>query len=127
MRLTHISRVLLGLIFFVFSLNYFLPFLPEPSNLPAPALAFAGAFAASGLMTFIKVIELLSSIALLANRAVPLALTLLAPIVVGITGFHAGLEPSGLPIAFVLIALELFLAWSYRAAFAPILRLRAAP
>lgn len=126
-RITPIARVLLGLVFFVFSLNYFVPFLPAPSGMPEPALAFVGAFAASGLLTLIKVVELCSSIALLANRAVPLALTLVAPIIVGITGFHAAFEPSGLPLALGLIALELVLAWSYRASFAPMVRFRVAP
>ena len=88
-RITPIARIVLGLIFLVFSLNYFVPFLPDQGGIPEPALAFVVAFAASGLLTFIKVIELVAAIALLANRAVPLALTLLAPIVVGITAFHA--------------------------------------
>ena len=123
-RIPTIARVLLALPFLLFGVNYFVPFLPQPTDIPPAAMAFAGAFASSGLMTFIKVIELASALALLANRGVPLALTLLAPIIVGITGFHAALEPSGLPIAVGLVVLELVLAWSYRGAFASMLRVR---
>ena len=126
-RIISIARILLGLVFVVFSLNYFLHFLPDPKNPPAAAMAFAGAFMSAGYMTFIKVIELASGLALLANRFTTLALALLAPIVIGITIFHARLEPSGLPIAVLLVVLELFLAWSYRAAYAPMLRARVAP
>jgi len=123
-RLVPIARVLLGLVFVVFSLNYFHPFLPQPSNVPAPAMAFAGVFIASGFMAFMKVIELASGLALLANRFTTLALALLAPIVVGITVFHTLLEPAGLPLAAPVLALELFLAWSYRDAYRPMLRVR---
>ena len=126
-RITPIARIVLGLIFLVFSLNYFVPFLPDQGGIPEPALAFAMAFAASGLLTFIKLVELAAAIALLANRAVPLALTLLAPIVVGITGFHAGLATAGLPLALALVALELVLAWAYRGAFASLLRWHVRP
>ena len=126
-RITPIARILLGVTFLVFSLNYFIPFLPPPGHMPQPAIAFAMAFAASGLLTLVKIIELAAAVALLTNRAVPLALTLLAPIAVGITGFHAGLEPSGLPLALAIVALELVLAWAYRGAFASMLRWHVAP
>ena len=39
-------------------------------------------------------------------------------------GFHLFLEPSGLPIPLALLAAEIYLAWTYRAAFAPMLHLR---
>ena len=126
-RITPIARILLGVTFLVFSLNYFVPFMPAAPPPPEGAIAFAMAFAASGLLTFVKIIELIAAVALLTNRAVPLALTVLAPIIVGITGFHAGLAPAGLPLAVGLVALEVFLAWTYRAAFVPMLRWRAAP
>jgi putative oxidoreductase len=126
-RLIPIARVLLGLVFVTFSLNFFLHFLPQPSSVPPDAMVFAGALMTSGFLTFIKIVELVAGLALLANRFTTLALALLAPIIVGITLFHALLEPSGMPLALVVLALELFLAWSYRAAYAPMLRARVTP
>jgi len=125
--MTRIARILLGLVFVVFSANYFVPFLPAPSSMPPGALAFAMAFVGSGMMTFLKIVEMVAGLALIANRFTPLALALLAPIVVGITLFHALLEPSGMPIAGAVLALELFLAWSYRRAYAPMLKARVVP
>jgi hypothetical protein len=61
---------------------------------------------------------------LLSNRCVPLALALLAPILVNIIAFHAFLAPSGLALPLVLLGLELYLARSYRDAFAPMLQAR---
>lgn len=127
-RIAPIARILLGLTFVVFSLNYFIPFLPQPSEMPPPAvLQLVGGLSAAKLMTFMKLVELGAGLALLTNRAVPLALALLAPIIVGIVAFHAVLMPAGLPIAVFLLVLELVLAWSYRSAFAPMLRFRVAP
>jgi putative oxidoreductase len=118
------ARLFLGLVFTVFGLNFFLHFIPQP---PAPprAAAFAGALFASGyLFQLLKTIEVAAGLALLGGFFVPLALTLLAPIIVNIVAFHAFLAPAGLPIPLAVLAAELYLAWTYRAAFAPMLHLR---
>jgi putative oxidoreductase len=126
-KLIPAARILLGLMFIVFSLNFFFPFLPVPPPPPA-AGAFAGAMFATGyIFHLLKVLELASGIALLAGFFVPLALTVLAPIIVNIVFFHAFLAPSGLPIPLVILVLELFLAWAYRDSFAPLLNPRAKP
>src|SRR5262245_48418107 len=122
-----IARILLGLAFAVFASNYFLPFLPPPGAPPPNAMAFLAAFAGSHFLGFVKTIELVTALLLLSNRFVPLALTLLAPILVGITAFHILLEPAGLALPLVLVALEVVVAWSYRSAFAPMLRARIEP
>lgn len=122
-----VVRVLLGLIFFVFGLNGFLHFLPQPP-MSGPPAAFAGALFATGYMfPLVKGTEVAASILLLSNRFVPLALALLAPVVVNIVGFHLFLAPSGLALPIVCLALELFLAWSYRSAFRPMLQAKTAP
>lgn len=120
-----VARVLLGLPFLVFGLNFFLHFLPQPPMDPA-AGAFLGALVTGKLLTIIKVVEVVAGVALLANRFVPLALTLLAPALVGIVMFHGVFEPSGLVIPLVLTALEGYLAWAYRGAFTPMLQARTA-
>jgi putative oxidoreductase len=121
-----VARVLLGLVFTIFGLNFFLGFLPQPPPPSGQAGVFLAGLIASGfIMPVIKVVEVGAGLLLLGNRQVPLALTLLAPIVVGIVGYHASLDPAGLPVALGVLALELYLAWSYRAAFAPMLVARA--
>jgi putative oxidoreductase len=59
---------------------------------------------------------------LLIGRFVPLGLTLLGPVIVNILLFHSLLAPEGFPPALVVTALELFLVWRYREAFASLLR-----
>ena len=118
------ARLFLGLVFTVFGLNFFLHFLPTPP--PEPRVAsFAGALLASGyLFPLLKTTEVVAGLLLLGNRFVTLALAVLAPIIINIVGVHLLLAPSGLPLAVALLAAEIYLAWTYRAAYAPMLRAR---
>ena len=124
-----IARVVLGLPLVVFGLNGFLNFIPQPEKpLPEQAAAFAGALAASGYMMPLIGLTLLSvGVLLLLNRFVPLALVLFAPFIVNSLAFHLFLERGGLPIVAVFLALEIYLAWAYRQAYAPLLTARSTP
>ncbi len=114
------ARITLGLLFAVFGLNGFVGFLPQPPHGGA-AGEFLGALAASGYMfPLIKGVELVTGILLLAGRYVPLALTLLAPVVVNIIAFHLFLEPKSIAIPLVALGLGIYLAWTERAAYAPL-------
>jgi putative oxidoreductase len=114
------ARLLLGLIFVTFGLNGFLHFVPQPP-VPVPAAAFAGALGATGYMfPLIKVTEIATGLLLLSGRFVPLALVVLAPVVVNIVAFHLFLAPAGLALPFVVLTLGLYLAWTERQAFAPL-------
>jgi uncharacterized membrane protein YphA (DoxX/SURF4 family) len=120
-KASHAARILLGLIFFVFGLNGFLHFIPQPP-ISGPPLEFFKLLVGSGyLFQLVKGTEVIAGATLLSGRFVPLALTVLAPIVVNIVAFHAFLAPSGLPLPLVVLALEIYLAWSYRSAFRPML------
>jgi uncharacterized membrane protein YphA (DoxX/SURF4 family) len=121
------ARILLGLVFVVFGLNGFLHFLPQPP-MSGPPAEFFGALVATGyLIPLLKGTEVVAGTLLLSGRYVPLALTLLAPVIVNILGFHLFLAPSGLGVPLVVLALEIALAWSYRGVFRPMLGARATP
>ena len=127
--LTIITRILLGLVFVVFGLNGFLHFIPQPKDaMPPGAMDFFGALVKTNYMIpLIFATQTLGGALLLLNRFVPLALTLLAPVVVNIILFHLFLAPSGIPVATVVVVLELFLAWRYRGAFRAILAFHVKP
>jgi hypothetical protein len=118
-----IVRFLMGLPLLVFGLNGFFNFIPPPPTpMPAGAMAFAGALFQSGyMMQLIGATQLVVGLMLVTNRFVPLALVLFAPFIVNSIAFHVFLERSGLPMAGVFLALELYLAWVYRAAYRPLL------
>ncbi len=120
-KLSLIARLILGLIFTVFSINFFVPFLPVPEH-AGKAGAFLGALLDSGyLFHFMKIVELVCGIMLLIGFRVPLALVLLAPIVLNIFLFHIFLDPAGFLMGFILLVLELYLLYHHRAAFSNIL------
>lgn len=118
-------RILSGLAYIVFGLNGFLAFMPAPETLPREVLDFLNALAGSGYMLqLIGATQIVAGVLLLVNRFVPLALALLAPFLVNSIAFHLVLEPTGLPMALVFVAIEIYLAWVYRDAFRPMLRVK---
>jgi putative oxidoreductase len=120
-----IARFLLGLIFLVFGLNGFLHFIPStpPSG---TAGQFVGALFASHYLVVVFLLQLIPAILLLINRYVPLALTLLAPIIVNILLFHILMAPAGLALALVVTALWMVVFLSVRSAFCGLFQQRVA-
>jgi uncharacterized membrane protein YphA (DoxX/SURF4 family) len=122
-HLPTVARLLLGAAMFTFGLNGFFGFLPQPPVSPAGG-AFLGALAATGYMfPLIKGTEVVVGALLLSGRFVPLALVLLAPVMVNILAFHALLSP-GLALPAVLVTLQLYLAYANRDAYRSVLAAR---
>jgi hypothetical protein len=111
-----IARVLLGLVFLVFGLNNLFHFLPATMP-PGDAATLAGLMLRYGWVTFHGVLYVIAGVLLLAGRYVPVALTILGPIIVNILLFHITLMPQGIGPGLVVAALELFLIWVYWPAF----------
>lgn len=129
-HLPTIARSLLGLMFFVFGLMGLLNLMPPPppETLPPKLVAFSTAMMNTGfLFQLVKGTEVVVGALLLLNRFVPLALALIAPVIVNIVAVHVFLAPSGLVMALVILALEIYLAWAYRSAFRPMLGARVTP
>ena len=123
----HIARIILGLGFMMFGLNGFLNFIPAPKDLPPDMVTVSMALMKGGYMNVVSVDEILVAIMLLTNRFVPLALALLAPIIVGILTFHIAVARSSIGPGIFVALLELFLAYSYRKAFSPMLAAKVRP
>ena len=119
---TIIARILLALIFVVFGSNAFLHFLPMPPPPEGLVGDYLRVFVASGYIYVIGAMQILGGLLLLIGRFVPLGLTILAAIIFNILVFHALMAPEGFAPGLVVAALELFLIWRYRAAFAGLVR-----
>jgi len=112
---TLIARLLLGLVFFVFGLNAFLHFIPAvlPSGL---AGQFVNVLIQSHYVLFVGAVQVTGGALLLVNRYVPLALTLLGPVIVNILLYHLLLSHEGVGIAIVVAifwGLLVFRHWQY--------------
>ena len=111
-----IARILLGLMFVMSGGMGFLPINkgPMPTGL---AGQFVVALMQSHFIYVVSGLQLIGGALLLANRYVPLALTLLGPVIVNIFLYHLFMDQKGLPIAIVVVALWFVVYGRYRKNF----------
>jgi len=121
-----IARYLAGVIFLVFGLNGFLHFIPLP---PPEGVAgqFMGALYVSHYLWVIFAFQVIGGLLLLVNRYVPLAVALLAPVIVNILTFHVLMAPSGLPLALFVAVLWTAIFIEVRPAFSGLFQSRWQP
>jgi putative oxidoreductase len=119
-----IARLLLGLVFVVFGSNIFLHFIPTPPMPAGPLKDFNDVMAGTHYIYMVGFFQVLSGILLLVNRYVPLALTILAAILVNILTTHILVMRGGFPIPIFVALLWLLVFWRHRAAFSGIFQPR---
>jgi hypothetical protein len=121
-----IARYLAGVIFLVFGLNGFLNFIPLP---PPGGIAgqFMGALYVSHYLWVIFAFQVIAGVLLLVNRYVPLAVAILAPVLVNILTFHALMASGGLPLALFAALLWIVIFIEVRPAFSGLFQSRFQP
>ena len=123
MKATVLVQRVYGFCFLAFGLNGFVHFIAHLVTMRNAALEFFLGLAATGYMLpLLYITQAAAGACLLVNFYVPLALAVLAPVVVNILLFHVFLAPTGIPLALMLCSFEVSLAWSYREAFIPMLQ-----
>ena len=105
--INNVSRFLLAAILTVLGLNGFLQFI-------------LGAISMSNYLLVIFVLQLISGVLLLINRYVPLALTILSPIMMNVLLYVVLLNPAGFGFALFVVILWVVVLISVRSAFARI-------
>lgn len=115
-----IARYVLGLMFTVLGLNGFLQFLPMA---PVPPLAgrFLEILGTSHYMVPVFSLQLVCGLLFLSGRYVPLALTLIAPVIVNILLYHGLMNPGGILPGLLAAVCWLLVFYRVRVAFAGIL------
>mgnify|MGYP007092085857 CR=1 FL=1 len=118
----NIAGGLLGLLFIIFGLNFFLKFIPMPPGPPegSPAALFFGALFPTGYLAFVKVLEILGGVVVAIPKLRNIGLLILGPVIVNILAFHVFLtKGAGLldPPILLICALSAYLLWSGRKAF----------
>lgn len=108
-KISLIARIILGLIFLGSGVAFFFS-TPPPMEGPM-ADFFKGMMATQYFFYLLKGTEIACGLMLISGMLVPLALVILAPIILNIFLVHAFLMPNGLPMAIVLGLLETYLAF----------------
>ena len=121
-----IARYLAGAIFLVMGLNGFLNFIhfPPPTG---TAAQFMGALYVSHYLWVIFAFQVVGGALLLVNRYVPLAVAILAPVLVNIIVFHITMAPAGLPLALFVALLWAVIFIDVRPAFSGLFQSRVQP
>ena len=122
-----VARILLGLLFLVFGLNGFLNFIPAPPMPPSDMTTFATLLVRTHYMVPVMTLQVVCGVLLLIGRFVPLALTLIGPVIVNILITHILLNPAGLPPGAIAALLWLILFYAYRQYFVGIFTANAQP
>jgi uncharacterized membrane protein YphA (DoxX/SURF4 family) len=113
--------LLFGLIFINAGLNKFFFYMPMPKDLPESMAQLMEAFNTIGwLMPLVGVAEVLGGILFIAPKTRALGAVVIFPVMVGILLTHIVNEPSGLPMAIVLTAINLWVLWENRDKLAPL-------
>ena len=111
-----VARILLGALFLLFGLNFFLHFLKMPMP-TGDAGTYMGVLFMHHFLYVVGALQVIGGLLLLVGRFVPLGLVLLGPVIVNIILYHVLLEPVGVAPAVLVTLLELFLLYGYRKSF----------
>jgi putative oxidoreductase len=118
-----IAGILLGLLFIMSAVVVLFNLIP-PDKMPPPATKeaemFMGAFAPTGYMTFIKVLELIGGILIAIPKTRNYGLLVLGPIIINILAFHAFVTKGQdlfSPMLIGICVLALYLLWVERKKF----------
>jgi uncharacterized membrane protein YphA (DoxX/SURF4 family) len=120
-KITIIAAGLLGLVFVVFGLNFFLKFIPiPPAEEGSHAAAFMGAMFATGYLTLVKILEIVGGILVAIPKTRNIGLLVLGPIVLNILAFNVFIAPGGFtqPPVILITVLSAFLLWMAKDKFA---------
>ena len=110
-----VARCVLGFLYLVFGLDYFLHFIPyQPLHTGKPGALVAGLKGTDYIYPMMKTIQVLGGLSLLVNRYAPFSAVVLFPISLNVLLFHTILVPSGWLMGVMLIAPNVFLGYAYR-------------
>lgn len=122
-KILFVLSLLFGLIFINAGLNKFFYYMPVPDDLPAEVVRVSTAFMEIGwLMPMIAVAEIVGGLLFMIPKTRALGAIVILPVMMGVLMMHLCTAPSGLPIALVLLAINLWVIVENRAKYLPMIR-----
>lgn len=115
--------ILFGLMFINSGLNKFLNYMPIPDDLPAEMVKLMTAFMTIGwLMPLVAIVEIVGGALFMIPKYRALGAIVILPVMVGIVLTHIFNAPSGLPIAIVLLVINVWVIIENRAKYLPMIK-----
>jgi len=122
-KILFVVSLLFGLMFINSGLNKFFNYIPVPADLPEKLVKTMKAFMEIGwLFPLVAVAEILGGILFIIPKFRALGAVIIFPIMIGILLTHILTEPSGLPIALVLFAINLWVIFENRNKYLPMVK-----
>ncbi|QHT65175.1 DoxX family membrane protein [Rhodocytophaga rosea] len=117
-KITFILCLLSGLLFLNAGLNKFFNYMPVPEDLPQEMIKMSTAMMQIGwLLPLVAVAEILGGILLIIPKYRALGAIILLPVILGILLTHLTVAPQGLPMAFILLIIILWVIIDNRAKY----------
>jgi len=122
-KILFVVSLLFGLMFINSGLNKFFNYMPMPKNMPENMMKVMAAFMEIGwLMPLIAVAEIVGGILFITNKFRALGAIIIFPVLIGILLTHIIIAPSGLPIALVLMGIEIWVIIENQEKYLPMVK-----
>lgn len=122
-KILFVVCLLFGLMFINSGLNKIFNYLPVPEDLPAELIKVNTAFMQiTWLMPLVAIAEITGGILVITNRFRALGAIILFPVLIGVLLTHLLYAPSGLAIAIIFLAIDLWAIFENREKYMPLVR-----
>ena len=121
-KILFVVSILFGLMFINAGLNKFFNYIPVPADMPEKMMNAMKAIMEIGwLLPLIAVAEITGGILFMIPKYRALGAIVIFPVMIGILLTNIFIAPSGLPIALVLLAINLWVIIENRAKYLPMI------
>jgi uncharacterized membrane protein YphA (DoxX/SURF4 family) len=121
-KILFVICLLFGLMFINSGLNKFFNYMPVPDDLPEELMKVMGAYMTIGwLMPLVAIVEIIGGILFIIPKYRALGAIIILPVMIGILLTHIFNAPSGLPIAIILMAINLWVIIENREKYKPMI------
>jgi uncharacterized membrane protein YphA (DoxX/SURF4 family) len=122
-KILFVLSILFGLMFINSGLNKFFNYIPVPADLPENAVKMMTAMMGIvWLLPLIATAEIVGGTLFMITKTRALGAIIIFPVMVGILLTHVFIIPSGLPLALVLLAIELWVIFENREKYMPMIK-----
>jgi putative oxidoreductase len=122
-KIIFVLSLLFGLMFINAGLNKFFNYMPMPKDMPETLAKVFKAFTEIGwLLPLVGAIEVLGGLLFIFPKTRALAALIILPVMIGILLTNTVTDRSGLPIALILFAINLWVIFENRHKYLPMVR-----